>query len=38
VGATYASKKYNQYYYGVSGQEAARSGLPAYIVDIDKKA
>ena len=30
VGATYASKKYNQYYYGVSTQEAARSGLPAY--------
>lgn len=30
VGATYASKKYNQYYYGVSAQEAARSGLPAY--------
>ena len=30
VGATYASKKYNQYYYGVSAQEAARSGLSAY--------
>lgn len=30
VGATWADKKYNRYYYGVSETEAARSGLSAY--------
>ena len=30
VGVTWQSKDYNQYYYGVSAEESARSGIAAY--------
>lgn len=33
IGLLWGSEDYNQYYYGVSQKEAARSGLPAYDAD-----
>lgn len=32
-GVTWQSKKYNQYYYGVSAEESARSGVESYQAD-----
>ena len=30
VGVTWASEKFNEYYYGITAAESARSGLAAY--------